>query len=76
MEATVATSTFELIGIGQDIAATLAHLSAFERVVVASVLAGIVLGEFPENEQRARSEAACADITKAIRFAAQHNVRP
>jgi hypothetical protein len=70
------TSTLELIAIGQDMVAQLAHLPAAERLMVAHIISGLVFGEFDEDQHRALSDAACAEIVAALRGAAEEGVRP
>ena len=70
------TSTLELIAIGQDMVAKLAHMPASERVIVAFVIIGIVMGEFPEDQHAVLSDSACIEISGAIRAAAEQGARP
>ncbi len=70
------TSTLELIAIGQDLAAKFARLPAAERVIVAFVILGVVMGEFDEDQHKVLSDSACIEIVGAIRSAAAQGVLP
>ena len=72
----MATSTLELVAIGQDMVAQLAHLSASERLIVAQVISGLAFGEFDEDQHRALLDSVSAEICGALRSAAENGVRP
>lgn len=71
----MATSTLELVAIGQDMVAQLAHMPAADRLIVAHVISGLVFGEFDEDLRRTLSDGACAEIVAAIRLAAEGGIR-
>lgn len=69
-------SPLELVAIGKDLFAGLRHLTAQDRVIVATTVIGLALGEFPERRHAELYDAACDTIAAAVRRAAEHGVSP